>query len=94
MQSDHAPLSLAYRAMKPDDSELLAYADGELSTSDTASVEQALTEFPDLRHRVELLRASRLPYREAFTTQKLPPLPDELRRRIEAMASRAATVRS
>jgi anti-sigma factor RsiW len=73
--------------MKPDDSQLIAYADGELSASEAASVKQALAESPDLRESVELLRASRLPYREAFATQKLPPLPDELRRRIEAMAS-------
>jgi anti-sigma factor RsiW len=73
--------------MKPDDSQLIAYADGELSASEAAAVKQALAESPDLRESVELLRASRLPYREAFATQKLPPLPDELRRRIEALAS-------
>jgi anti-sigma factor RsiW len=73
--------------MKPDDSQLIAYADGELSASEAAALKQALAESPDLRESVELLRASRLPYREAFATQKLPPLPDELRRRIEAMAS-------
>ncbi|CAB3775774.1 hypothetical protein LMG28614_00082 [Paraburkholderia ultramafica] len=76
--------------MKPDDSQLIAYADGELSASEAASVKEALAESPDLRESVELLRASRLPYREAFATQKLPPLPDELRRRIEAMASTAS----
>lgn len=75
--------------MKPDDSQLIAFADGELSASDAASVEQALAESPELRERVELLQASRLPYREAFAAQKLPPLPDELQRRIEAMASAA-----
>jgi anti-sigma factor RsiW len=75
--------------MKPDDSQLIAYADGELSASEAASVKQALAESPDLRESVELLRASRLPYREAFAMQKLPPLPDELRDRIEAMASAA-----
>jgi anti-sigma factor RsiW len=75
--------------MRPDDSQLIAYADGELSASDAASVKQALAESPHLRQSVELLRASRLPYRDAFATQKLPPLPDELRRRIEAMASAA-----
>lgn len=75
--------------MKPDDSQLIAYADGELGASDAASIKQALAESPDLRESVELLQASRLPYREAFATQKLPPLPDELRRRIEVMASAA-----
>jgi anti-sigma factor RsiW len=75
--------------MKPDDSQLIAYADGELSASQAASVENALTECADLRDSVELLRASRLPYREAFAAQKLPPLPDALRLRIEAMAADA-----
>ncbi|MFM0478714.1 zf-HC2 domain-containing protein [Paraburkholderia strydomiana] len=75
--------------MKLDDSLLIAYADGELSAADAASVEQALAESVDLRRTVELLRASRLPYREAFARQKLPPVPDELRRRVEAMASAA-----
>lgn len=75
--------------MTPDDSQLIAYADGELSASEAASVKQALAESPHLRQSVELLRASRLPYRDAFATQKLPPVPDELRRRIEAMASAA-----
>uniref|UniRef100_UPI000A741588 anti-sigma factor family protein n=1 Tax=Paraburkholderia kirstenboschensis TaxID=1245436 RepID=UPI000A741588 len=75
--------------MKLDDSQLIAYADGELSASQAESVERALAESADLRDSVELLRASRLPYREAFAAQKLPPLPDELRLRIEAMAADA-----
>lgn len=73
--------------MKPDDSQLIAYADGELSATEAEAVERALAESADLRESVELLRASRLPYREAFAVQKLPPLPDALRRRIDAMAS-------
>ncbi len=76
--------------MKPDDSQLIAYADGELSAREAASVESALAQSADLRESVALLRASRLPYREAFAAQKLPPLPDELRRRIESMAQAAA----
>ncbi|ASW03543.1 anti-sigma factor family protein [Paraburkholderia aromaticivorans] len=75
--------------MKPDDSQLIAYADGELSASQAESVERALAESADLRESVDLLRASRLPYREAFAAQKLPPLPDDLRLRIEAMAAKA-----
>lgn len=75
--------------MIPDESQLIAYADGELSVADAAMVERALAGSPDLRQRVEWLRASRLPYREAFAVQKLPPLPDELRRRIEALAHAA-----
>ncbi|WP_118182535.1 anti-sigma factor family protein [Paraburkholderia phosphatilytica] len=75
--------------MTPDDSKLIAYVDGELDAADSAGVEQALAASPDLRESVDLLRASRLPYREAFAAQKLPPLPDALQRQIEAMASAA-----
>ncbi|WP_186162569.1 anti-sigma factor family protein [Burkholderia gladioli] len=75
--------------MKPDDSTLIAYADGELDAAGAASVEQALAESSELRESVARLRASRLPYQDAFAAQKLPPLPDALRLRIEAMASAA-----
>ncbi|ALK32615.1 anti-sigma factor family protein [Burkholderia plantarii] len=75
--------------MKPDDSTLIAYADGELDAADAARVEQALAESSELRQSVERLRASRLPYRDAFAAQRLPELPDALRLRIEAMASTA-----
>ncbi|MBW9102628.1 anti-sigma factor family protein [Paraburkholderia phenoliruptrix] len=75
--------------MKPDDSQLIAYADGELSAREAEPVERALAQSADLRESVALLQASRLPYREAFAAQKLPPLPDDLRRRIESMAQAA-----
>ncbi|MGZ7178174.1 anti-sigma factor family protein [Burkholderia gladioli] len=75
--------------MKPDDSTLIAYADGELDAAGAASVEQALAESSELRESVARLRASRLPYQDAFAAQKLPPLPDALRLRVEAMASAA-----
>lgn len=75
--------------MKPDDSTLIAYADGELDAADAARVEQALAESSELRQSVERLRASRLPYRDAFAAQRLPDLPDALRLRIETMASAA-----
>ncbi|WP_186194407.1 anti-sigma factor [Burkholderia gladioli] len=75
--------------MKPDDSTLIAYADGELDAAGAASVEQALAESSELRESVARLRASRLPYQDAFAAQKLPPLPDALCLRIESMASAA-----
>ena len=74
--------------MKPDDSTLIAYADGELDAAGAASVEQALAESSELRESVARLRASRLPYQDAFAAQKLPPLPDALRLRIEAITTR------
>jgi anti-sigma factor RsiW len=81
-----SPTLLASRLMRPDDRQLIAYVDGELGPSETASIEKELAVSPDLQESVELLRASQLPYREAFATQKLPPLPAELQRQIDAMA--------
>jgi anti-sigma factor RsiW len=75
--------------MRPDDSNLLAYVDGELEPAESASIEEELAGSPALRESVALLRASNLPYREAFGTQKLPPVPEDLQRRIEAMADAA-----
>lgn len=80
--------------MRPDDSRLIAYVDGDLGPSEVASIEQELAVSPELQESVELLRASQLPYREAFATQKLPPLPAELQRQIDAMASDARRAES
>jgi anti-sigma factor RsiW len=75
--------------MRPDHSNLLAYVDGELEPAASALIEEALGSSTALRESVELLRASNLPYREAFGTQKLPPVPEDLQRGIEAMAQAA-----
>ncbi|MEX3899883.1 anti-sigma factor [Paraburkholderia sp. BR10954] len=80
--------------MRPDDSRLLAYVDGELGPTEAASIEKELADSPELRESVKLLRASQLPYREAFATQKLPPLPVELQHQIDAMANAARLAQS
>jgi anti-sigma factor RsiW len=80
--------------MTPDDSTLIAFVDGELGPTEAASIERELAVSPELRQSVELLRASQLPYREAFATQKLPPLPAELQRQIDDMASAARRAQS
>ncbi|MFM0501510.1 anti-sigma factor family protein [Paraburkholderia caffeinilytica] len=75
--------------MKPDDIQLLAYVDGELPPHERDEIDQALRASPDLEQQVALLRASQLPYREAFARQKLPPMPDRLAKNIDAMAREA-----
>ncbi|WP_414448520.1 anti-sigma factor [Burkholderia sp. 22PA0099] len=74
--------------MKTDDASLLAYVDGELSPQDTAQIEQAIGASDELSARVALLRASQLPYGEAFGQQSLPPVPESLTRNVEAMIRR------
>jgi anti-sigma factor RsiW len=75
--------------MKSDDILLMAYVDGELPPHQREEVERELLASPDLAERVALLQASRLPYRDAFAAQKLPPVPASLSAKIEEMARAA-----
>jgi anti-sigma factor RsiW len=72
--------------MKSDDILLMAYVDGELPPHEREEVERELRTSPDMAERVALLQASRLPYRDAFAGQKLPPVPPSLTEKIEEMA--------
>ncbi|MGH8777591.1 anti-sigma factor family protein [Paraburkholderia sp.] len=76
--------------MKPDDIQLLAYVNGELPEHARDEIERAVSTSPDIAEQVALLRASRLPYREAFAQQKLPPVPSRLAAQIEALAHETA----
>ncbi|WP_414447875.1 hypothetical protein AB4851_14990 [Burkholderia sp. 22PA0099] len=71
--------------MTPDDSQLIAYADGRLSATQTAWVERELAASAALRDSIGRLRASRLPYRQAFAAQILPAVPAALRRFVEGI---------
>jgi anti-sigma factor RsiW len=71
--------------MKIDDASLLAYVDGELSADERARVERAIQESEELASRVSLLRASDLPYQDAFALQSLPPMPESLSRNVDAL---------
>jgi len=75
--------------MKSDDILLMAYVDGELPPHQREEVERELRTFPDVAERVALLQASRLPYRDAFAAQTLPPVPPSLSAKIEEMARAA-----
>jgi anti-sigma factor RsiW len=76
--------------MKMDDLHLMAYVDGELSPNDRHEVEREMSRSVEVSDRVALLKASQLPYQEAFSHQKLPPVPESLTRKIEEMARAAA----
>jgi anti-sigma factor RsiW len=72
--------------MKTDDFLLMAYVDGELAPDECREVEEHIRASAEAAEMVALLRASRLDYKRAFATQKLPPVPDSLTQKIEAMA--------
>lgn len=80
--------------MKMDDLHLMAYVDGELSPHDRHEVEREMTRSAEVSDRVALLKASQLPYQEAFAHQKLPPVPESLARKIEDMARAASAASS
>jgi anti-sigma factor RsiW len=71
--------------MNIDDTDLLAYVDGQLPPERRAEVEAAVTASPELAARLNTLRASALPYAAAFQAQALPPVPPELSQRISAV---------
>ncbi|MFM0128828.1 anti-sigma factor family protein [Paraburkholderia sediminicola] len=75
--------------MNPDDIELMAYVDGTLPAHAREAVERELNGSSDAMLRVARLRASRLPYAEAFARQALPPVPESLGARIAGMARAA-----
>ena len=75
--------------MKSTDTLLMAYVDGELPPHEREEVERELRTSPAVAECVALLRASRLPYRDAFAGQTLPPLPPSLSAKIEEMARAA-----
>jgi len=73
--------------MSIDDTDLLAYVDGQLPERRRAEVEAAVAASADLAARLRAMRASALPYAAAFDSQRLPPLPEQLSRRIAELAS-------
>ena len=80
--------------MTIDETLLLAYVDGELSTAQRAEVEMLVAGSDEAAEFVRMLRASQFDYRAAFTAQKLPPVPASLTQNIDALVQqhRAADV--
>ncbi|WP_374622919.1 anti-sigma factor [Pandoraea sp.] len=71
--------------MNEDDIRLLAYVDETLPAAERAEVEAAIAASPELADALASLRASRLPYRESFAAQMLPPVPASLSANVEAL---------
>jgi anti-sigma factor RsiW len=78
--------------MMADDVQLLAYVDGLLSPDECAAVEAQLHESAEARHKVQLLRASRVDFAEALAHQKLPPVPESLAAKIDELVRRHQSV--
>jgi anti-sigma factor RsiW len=80
--------------MKTDDIQLMAYVDDNLSPRDRRKIEAEVRRSAKTATRVALLEASRLPYREAFAHQKLPPVPQRLIRKIAQLVHAALEARA
>ena len=77
--------------MKADDLTLMAYVDGELAPEESRKLEEHIRASSEAAELVALLRASRLDYKQAFAAQNLPPVPDSLTQKIEALAREYGT---
>jgi anti-sigma factor RsiW len=73
-----------------DESMLRAYVDGELDAITRQHVETVIAHSAELQSQLAALRASCLPYRAAFESQRLPEVPARLVQSVQAMADVAA----
>jgi anti-sigma factor RsiW len=80
--------------MKTDDIQLMAYVDGHASPEERQAIEAEVRSSIRIATRVARLRASRLPYREAFAYQKLPPVPRRLLEKIAELVRAALEARA
>lgn len=76
-----------------DDALLLAYVDGDLSPQQCREIEQLMEESPEVAERVFRLMASSLPYADAFARQAVPPVPDSLVQKIDALSQQTLAPR-
>jgi anti-sigma factor RsiW len=71
--------------MNVDDRLLMAYVDNLLSTKRCAKVERLIARSDEVAARVTALRASHVPYQEAFESFCAIPVPQSLSRNVEAL---------
>ena len=64
--------------MKFTDVELLKYCDGDLEQHRANLIETAVLEDKVLAQKIDVLNASNLPYKEAFSAEQIPELPKAL----------------
>ena len=72
-----------------DDKQLGAYADGELSPSESTAVKQAMLRDPRLRQRAEEIRRSTTQLRDAFDVVLNEPVPDKILRTFSSQRAAA-----
>jgi len=72
--------------MTLDDTDLLAYVEGQLAPGRCSELEAAVAASPKLAARLAAMRASALPYAAAFQSQALPPVPDRLTQRVAVLS--------
>jgi anti-sigma factor RsiW len=77
--------------MSVEDTDLLAYVDGRISPEGRARVEAAVANSPAVARRLAAMRASALPYAEAFERQALPPMPAHLAEHLSGLLRVSAT---
>ena len=76
--------------MSPDLETLRAFADGELAPERRTEIEAAIAAGPETAAAAAAMFASRLPYRSAFESQAVPPVPAELQARVAELTAVAA----
>lgn len=79
--------------MNIDDIRLMAYVDGELPPDERPEIEAAIRTLPEVATRAALFQSSRLSYKDAFSDQALPPVPERLTRSIEEMVRKHVAAR-
>lgn len=67
------------------DEQLVAWLDNELNPQERASVEQALQRDPQIAARLDLLRGSELPFRQAFDSVLMQAPHDRLQAMLDAL---------
>jgi anti-sigma factor RsiW len=80
--------------MRLNDALLLACADGTLPQHEHEQTRQAIEKSATATRRMALLRASQLPYPQAFSSQRLSPVPVTLVKIVEKIALAAAQVQA
>ena len=75
--------------MRPDLDTLRAFADSDLPPAQRADVQAAVAAEPELAALTAAMRASRLPYPQAFAIDNVPPVPAALEARVAALVSAA-----
>jgi len=64
--------------MKYTDEDVLEFCDGTMNEQRSAEIHREMQRDEDLAHRIAAMKASRLPYKEAFAQQSMPELPKSL----------------